>query len=148
MAQLVVRRLDEEVKERLRARARKHGRSLEAEARTILEEAVGSEAGGSKTPKREKSFGTLMRERFRKVGLTDEEFAQFQKGIDELNGDRSTQEAKLKRERAKAASVPGFGTRASARFKGIGLNSQELEAFNRAVGKRRKERPRFAKFKP
>jgi plasmid stability protein len=84
MGQILIRRLDDDVKERLKARAKKHGRSLEAEARAILEGA--------------------------------------------------------------AASIPGFGTRVSARFKGIGLTRRELETFNRAVDKRRKKRPRLVKF--
>jgi len=141
MAQLIVRRLDDAVKERLRVRARKHSRSLEAEARAILEEAALREAGSRKARKKEPSFGALMRERFKGIGLTEDEYAQLQKGIDELNG-----LSKLDKERTKAASVPGFGTRASARFRGIGLTRRELENFNRAVDKRRKERPRPAKF--
>ncbi len=40
MAQLVVRNLEEEVKVRLRRRARRHGRSMEEEARDILRDAV------------------------------------------------------------------------------------------------------------
>ncbi len=40
MAQLIVQGLEDEVKERLRRRAKKHGRSLEAEARAILRGAV------------------------------------------------------------------------------------------------------------
>ena len=36
MAQLVVRNLPDDVKERLKARAKRHGRSLEAEVREIL----------------------------------------------------------------------------------------------------------------
>lgn len=40
MAAVSVRRLDDEVKERLRVRAAKHGRSLEAEIRAILTAAV------------------------------------------------------------------------------------------------------------
>lgn len=39
MAQLLVRNLDESVKGRLRLRAARHNRSLEAEARIILTEA-------------------------------------------------------------------------------------------------------------
>jgi antitoxin FitA len=35
-----IRNLDEQVKERLRVRAARHGRSMEAEARAILTEAV------------------------------------------------------------------------------------------------------------
>ena len=62
MAQLIVRKLDDDVKERLRARAKKHGRSLEAEARAILEHAAAKKGhGGSKRlRKKEKGFGTLM----------------------------------------------------------------------------------------
>jgi hypothetical protein len=85
MAQLVVRRLDDDVKERLRIRAKKHGRSLEAEARAILEEAAGAGSMQGRRPRREKGFGTLMHERFKKTGLTKEEARQFQNGIDELN---------------------------------------------------------------
>lgn len=84
MAQLIVRRLDDAVKERLRARARKHGRSLEAEARAILEDAAGDDYGSGGLRKQDKGFGTLMHERFRKAGLTEEEARLFQKGIDEL----------------------------------------------------------------
>lgn len=146
MAQLVVRRLDDAVKERLRARAKKHGRSLEAEARAILEDAAAGEAGGNEARKREKGFGTLMHERFQRTGFTDEEYAEFEKGIDELKGNWSTQTSKPDRERTKAAAVPGFGTRASARFKGIGFTRQELETFKRAVDKGRKQRPRLAQF--
>lgn len=40
MAQLVVRNLEEDVKRRLRKRAKSHGRSMEEEARVILREAV------------------------------------------------------------------------------------------------------------
>jgi plasmid stability protein len=93
MAQLIVRNLDDAVKERLRARAKRNGRSLEAEAREILKEAA-------------------------------------------------------EKERARAGSAPGFGTRASARFKGIGFTRKELDAFNRAVDEARKERPRLVRFDP
>jgi plasmid stability protein len=40
MAQLLVRDLTEETLERLKRRAREHGRSLQAEAKTILEAAA------------------------------------------------------------------------------------------------------------
>lgn len=40
MAALSIRDLDDEVKQRLRTRAARHGRSMEAEVRAILEEAV------------------------------------------------------------------------------------------------------------
>jgi plasmid stability protein len=40
MAQLIVRNLEEDVKVRLQARARRHGRSMEEEARDILRHAV------------------------------------------------------------------------------------------------------------
>ena len=40
MAAVSIRDLDDEVRERLRVRAARHGRSMEAEMRTILTEAV------------------------------------------------------------------------------------------------------------
>jgi plasmid stability protein len=40
MAAIVVRNLDEDVKRRLRVRAARHGRSMEAEVRAILEDSV------------------------------------------------------------------------------------------------------------
>jgi len=44
MSAVSIRNLDDRVKERLRVRAARHGRSMEAEMRAILTEAV-SEAG-------------------------------------------------------------------------------------------------------
>ncbi len=85
MAQLIVRRLDDDVKKRLKARAKKHGRSLEAEARLILEDAAKKGVSGRRPRTKEKSFGALMHERFKKSGLTEEESKLFQEGIDELN---------------------------------------------------------------
>jgi hypothetical protein len=84
MAQLIVRKLDDDVKERLKARAKKHGRSLEAEARAILEGAARKRVSRSRPRKKEKGFGTLMHERFKDVGLTDEEWKLFNEGIEEL----------------------------------------------------------------
>lgn len=43
MAQVLVRELDQEVVDRLKARASRNGRSLEAELRDILERAVRSD---------------------------------------------------------------------------------------------------------
>ena len=48
MAQLIVRNLDSEIVKRLKLRAVKSGRSVEAEHREILREAL--TAGGSENP--------------------------------------------------------------------------------------------------
>ena len=45
MASITIRNLDDGVKTRLRIRAAEHGRSMEEEARVILRDAVGVEAG-------------------------------------------------------------------------------------------------------
>jgi plasmid stability protein len=66
MAQLVVRKLEDEVKARLQQRARRHGRSTEEEVREILRNAVKGE-GAPRTP-----LGTRLRERFARIGLKDE----------------------------------------------------------------------------
>jgi plasmid stability protein len=44
MAQLIVRNIENKVKERLQRRARRHGRSMEEEVRDILRDAVKEEA--------------------------------------------------------------------------------------------------------
>ena len=85
MAQIIVRKLEDDVKDRLKARAEKHGRSLEAEVRAILEDAAKKRVSRSRPSKKEKGFGTLMHERFKKTGLAEEEAKLFQEGIDELN---------------------------------------------------------------
>ena len=91
MAQLIVPELDDAVEERLKARARRHGRSLEAEARAILEEAAGEggfqegEGATSLLRGEGKGLGDLMYEHFKDRGLTDEELVRFNAGIAEIN---------------------------------------------------------------
>jgi plasmid stability protein len=45
---IIIRRLDESIKTRLQARAARHGRSMEAEAREILKSALARRPGSSK----------------------------------------------------------------------------------------------------
>ena len=61
LSALSIRNLDDGVKERLRVRAARHGRSMEAEVRAILTDAV-AEPGQSPDP-----FHTLM-DRFGELG--------------------------------------------------------------------------------
>lgn len=67
MAQLVVRNIENRVKERLQRRAKRNGRSMEQEVREILRRAVNSEesppAGG---------LGTEIASLFAKVGLKED----------------------------------------------------------------------------
>jgi hypothetical protein len=84
MTQLTVRKLDVDAKRRLETRAARNGRSLEAEARAILEEAAAEEAATT-LRNDEKGFGDLMYERFKDSGLTEEEFHRFNAGIAEIN---------------------------------------------------------------
>jgi plasmid stability protein len=64
MAAITVRNLDDHVKHRLRARAAKHGRSMEAEVRAILVEAVSDED-------EPKNFLLAIHERFAAIGGVD-----------------------------------------------------------------------------
>lgn len=64
MAQLVVRHLDDDVKERLRKRADRHGRSVEEEVRTILRNAV-------KDQRDPAPLGSRIAARFRQHGLSE-----------------------------------------------------------------------------
>ena len=67
MAQLVVRNLEESVKRRLRQRAKRHGRSMEEEARVIIREAVKEDTA----PKGE-GLGTQLAKHF--AGKVPKEF--------------------------------------------------------------------------
>jgi antitoxin FitA len=64
MADLGIRNIDEEVKRRLRVRAAHHGRSMEAEIRAILEEAV-------KRPADSESLLSALRDRFASFGRVE-----------------------------------------------------------------------------
>lgn len=88
MAQLVVRNLPEELKEKLRERAKSRGHSLEAEVRDILNDAVQTDGGVNMKRAAEVGFGTAMLERFGKRGLTPSEARRFEIAAEELS-DRS-----------------------------------------------------------
>ncbi|MCC7275626.1 MAG: Arc family DNA-binding protein [Alphaproteobacteria bacterium] len=66
MAQILVRNLDEEIKSRLRRRADRHGRSVEAEVREILRDAVRSE-DPTRLP-----LGSRIAARFVGIGIDDD----------------------------------------------------------------------------
>lgn len=64
MAQLVVRDLDIDVKTRLQRLAKQNGRSMEAQVRTILQQAVAAENRAVR------KLGSRIAARFRSGGLT------------------------------------------------------------------------------
>jgi antitoxin FitA len=66
MAALTIRNVDEGVKERLRLRAARHGRSMEAEAWSILSEAVGNDRDQP-----EPNLAEAIRRRFAPLGGLD-----------------------------------------------------------------------------
>jgi antitoxin FitA len=61
MSAVSIRNLDDQVKERLRLRAARHGRSMEAEMRVILTEAV-------REPGDEESLVSALMDRFAELG--------------------------------------------------------------------------------
>lgn len=63
MAQLIVRNLENEVKEKLRRQAKRRGRSVEEEVREILRDATKHEG------KRNRLLGTEIARLFRRAGL-------------------------------------------------------------------------------
>lgn len=73
MAQLLVRSLEDQVKERLRRRARRHGRSMEEEVREILRDAV------KRDDEPRRSLGTRLAARFSAFRLDQ--------GLRELRGE-------------------------------------------------------------
>lgn len=66
IATLTIRNVDARVKERLRLRAAQHGRSMEAEARSILSEAVADD-----TDQAELNLAEAIRQRFAPLGGVD-----------------------------------------------------------------------------
>ena len=63
MAQLIVRKIENEVKDKLQRRARRHGRSVEEEVREILRDATKREGRESRR------LGTEIARLFRRAGL-------------------------------------------------------------------------------
>ena len=72
MAQLLIRNVDESVKERLRARALRHGKSMEEELRDVLRAAADAE----QEAKPEYGLGTRIASMFAGKGL-DFEFEEL-----------------------------------------------------------------------
>jgi plasmid stability protein len=67
MPTLTIRNVDPELREQLRVRAARHGRSMEAELREILKEALGAE---KRRP--EPNLAEAIRRRFLPLGGADE----------------------------------------------------------------------------
>jgi hypothetical protein len=84
MADLIVRRLEEDVKERFKARAKKHGRSVEAEARAVIEHAAREPLDSTTAPLVDDGFGTMMKRTFGLRGLTPSEGNRLQRASLEL----------------------------------------------------------------
>ena len=70
MAMMTIRNIPDEVHNALRARAKRHNRSAEAEVRTILEEVL--------TPEARVHMGDALAALGRKIGLTNKDFAVFE----------------------------------------------------------------------
>lgn len=66
MAQILVRQIEDDVKEKLQRRARRHGRSAEEEVREILRNAVREEGSAPA------SLGSRIAARFADVGLDED----------------------------------------------------------------------------
>ena len=67
MAQIIVRNLDDAIRDKLRARAKAHGRSMEEEAREIIRVAVLSK----QETKPKEGLGTRIARRFAKCPLPE-----------------------------------------------------------------------------
>jgi antitoxin FitA len=64
MASLTIRGLDDQTHARLRVEAARHGRSMEAEVRAILQDRFGA-------PTADRGLGTRIHDRFADLGETD-----------------------------------------------------------------------------
>ncbi len=68
MAQIIVRGIEDEVKKQLKRRAARHGRSMEAEVRDILRDAISRNDRPSRP-----GLGSEIAELFAGIGLNDRE---------------------------------------------------------------------------
>jgi plasmid stability protein len=71
VAQIIVRNIEDDVKERLQKRAAQHGRSMEAEVRDILRNAVKRER------RSEKGLGTEIVELFKGLGVKEGDITEL-----------------------------------------------------------------------
>jgi plasmid stability protein len=84
MADVNLHKLDAAATARLEARASRNGRSIEAEACAIIEEAMEEE--GPRGGKMDNlSLAEFMDANFKGIGLTDEEWVRFNVAISDLN---------------------------------------------------------------
>jgi plasmid stability protein len=84
-----LRKLDKAARARLEARASRDGRSVEAEACAIIEEATEEE--GTRGGKMDNlSLAEFMQANFKDIGLTDDEWVRFNIAISDLNSYTST----------------------------------------------------------
>lgn len=89
MAKLTIRNLPDGVHRALRARASRHGHSMETEVRIILASAV--------APEGRVKLGSLLADIGRQASLTDEEFAILQQKRGEGPGNTEIEVTHLKR---------------------------------------------------
>ena len=80
MAQLLVRNIPDEVKDRLKRRAERHGHSLEAEVRDILSHTPELPAASASAGE---GLGTLMARAARDSGVTNEDIDELERNIAE-----------------------------------------------------------------
>ena len=89
MPSITVRNLDDDLKQRLKEQAKKHGCSMEEEVRQILAEALPPKpkvklVEGQETPMTGLDLAMAIRKSFQSVGLTDEERDLFLRSIEEM----------------------------------------------------------------
>jgi antitoxin FitA len=72
MATITVRDLEESTRDALRIRAARHGRSMEAEVREILNAAVAAEPRGEEPPRTMGDMLSGIREIFAEIGYADD----------------------------------------------------------------------------
>ena len=88
MTQLLVRNLGDGVKERLKRRAERHGRSLEAEVRAILVSAALAEPIEPAGPRAD--WVTELSATMARLGVTDEDIDALNESIEIARSERRT----------------------------------------------------------
>jgi len=84
MSQLIIADLPDEVETRLRERAAKSGRTVEAEIRSLLTSAMESPP----SLKSNEPFATSLTNRVRAIGLTEEAWEELDRSLEAIRGSR------------------------------------------------------------
>ena len=137
MPSITVRNLDDDLKQRLKEQAEKHGCSMEEEVRRILAAALPPQSK-VKSLEGQETTGTgldlvkTIQDAFQSVGWTDEERDLFFRSIEEMRHPERYKQHEGSNEKGVTMSSEGLGTEIHDYFKPVALTEEEYAIFTSA----------------